>query len=114
MRSSSPSISRLAAKLDTIPKHWYVCTCSSLQLKAEILAVASDGPYISPALLGRARSIAAEHGKLARQLSDGYDTSIAKKVGELSTAVGALKEWESASNVRCNLPRCRLLQSLLN
>ena len=63
------------------------------------MVVASDGPSISPALFQRARSIAAEHGKLSQQLSTSYDTNVAKKVGELSIVVNALRDWESASNV---------------
>ncbi|KAG7009215.1 peptide chain release factor 1 [Physcia stellaris] len=64
---------------------------------ADLFATAIANPDISPALLGRARSVAAEHGKLARQLSAEYDTEVAKRVGELSTTVKALKDWESAS-----------------
>ena len=66
---------------------------------ADFFATAIANPDISPALLGRARSVAAEHGKLARQLSAEYDTEVAKRVGELSTTVKALKDWESASTV---------------
>ena len=66
---------------------------------ADFSATAIGNPDISPALLGRARSVAAEHGKLAQQLSAEYDTEVAKRVGELSTTVKALKDWESASTV---------------
>lgn len=43
--------------------------------------------------------MADEHGKLTRQLNVEYDTDVAKKLGESSTIVKALEDWESASNV---------------
>ena len=43
--------------------------------------------------------MAAEHGKLNQQLTAEYDTDVAKKLGESSTIVKALEDWESASNV---------------
>lgn len=55
---------------------------------------------ISPALLGRAQALAAEHAELSRQLNGEYDTRIAKKAGSLSAVATALNGWESASNVR--------------
>ncbi|EON69507.1 hypothetical protein W97_08767 [Coniosporium apollinis CBS 100218] len=58
-------------------------------------AAASEG--VSPALLTRARSVAAEHGTLSKQLAEGFDTRTAKKVGELSPVASALKEWEYAN-----------------
>ena len=77
-----------------------VRTRSSLQLwLADFPAQATEGISISPALLRRARSVAAEHGKLTRQLTVEYDTDVAKKLGESSTIVNALEDWESASNV---------------
>ena len=59
----------------------------------------TESTSISPALLGKARSVAVEHGKLTRQLAIEYDTEVAKKVGEFSTTVKALEDWEAASNV---------------
>jgi len=53
---------------------------------------------ITPAMLGRARSISVEHAALSQKLAFGYDTSISKKLGELSTTVNALQEWEQADN----------------
>lgn len=55
--------------------------------------------FISPAFLGRARAIAAEHGDLSKQLAIAYDVKVAKKAGELGTTTSALKDWEEASKV---------------
>lgn len=55
---------------------------------------------ISPVLLGRARSISAEHSKLSKELAQNYDNDIAKRAGELSNAVTALQAWETANDVR--------------
>lgn len=71
-------------------------------------AAASEG--VSPALLTRARSVAAEHGALSKQLAEGFDTRTAKKVGELSPVASALKEWEHANEVR-DIPSRGLSQS---
>lgn len=55
---------------------------------------------ISPALLGRARSIAAEHSKLSELLVRNFDPKVARKAGELSNVASILKAWEHASEVR--------------
>ena len=104
MYACTPFCSTIAprrADFCSLPKHWYgVHTRNSLQLwLANLRAQATESISISPALLGRARSVAAEHGKLTRQLTIEYDTDVAKKVGESSTTVKALEDWESASNV---------------
>ena len=77
---------------------------------------ATPPPVIAPALLGRARSLAAEHDQLSKQLAVQYDTQIARKVGELSPAAKALNDWISASTVclgffHCYLHHCLLPQS---
>ena len=54
---------------------------------------------ISAALLGRARSIAAEHSKLSELLVQDFDPKVAKKAGELSAVAAILKDWEHASEV---------------
>ncbi|KAI5304659.1 hypothetical protein KEM56_006171 [Ascosphaera pollenicola] len=51
---------------------------------------------LSPVLLKRARAIASEHSKLSTQLVDGFDTKVAKRVGELASPSHALAEWEKA------------------
>lgn len=62
--------------------------------------VLSPAFTISPALLGRAQALAAEHAELSKQLNSEYDTRRAKKAGSLSAVATALNGWESASNVR--------------
>lgn len=62
--------------------------------------VPSPASTISPALLGRAQALAAEHAELSKQLNDEYDGRIAKKAGSLSAVVMALNDWKSASSVR--------------
>lgn len=57
----------------------------------------STSSKISPSLLARAQSIAAEHEKLSREIQEGYDSQSARKIGELSTVTNALKEWEAAN-----------------
>lgn len=59
-------------------------------------AAATSGP-ISPALLSRARAVAAEHSQLAQKLTSGFDARAAKKLGEITAVVNALKEWEKAN-----------------
>ena len=53
----------------------------------------------SPILLQRARTVAAEHAQLSAQNAENYDTSVAKRIGELNSTVTAVKEWEDAQNV---------------
>lgn len=60
---------------------------------------ASSAPSISPALLNRARALAAEHAQLTRDLNTEYDSQIAKKAGSLSAVTTALSGWEKANNV---------------
>jgi len=54
---------------------------------------------ISSILLGRARTLAAEHAQLSQRLNDQYDSQIAKKAGALSAVADAVKQWEAVSNV---------------
>lgn len=61
---------------------------------------ASNPESIPPALLARARSVAAEHEQLTEQLADGFDTKAAKKLGQYSAIVEALKTWDKANEVR--------------
>lgn len=51
---------------------------------------------LPPALLQRARSIAAEHHALRSVLSDDFDPKAAKRLGDLSRVATALAEWETA------------------
>lgn len=58
---------------------------------------------IPPALLARAREIAAEHKQLSEKLTNGFDTRAAKRMGESGPIVNALGDWEKANEVRCAL-----------
>ena len=64
---------------------------------------------ISPALLERARAVAWEHKDLSEQLSEAFNTNVAKKIGELSVTVEALNKWDVANKVR----QSRLLHTIL-
>ena len=55
---------------------------------------------LSPNLLTRAQSGAAEHAKLAAQNAESYDVAVAKKIGELGPVTTALKDWQDAQHVR--------------
>ncbi|KAH1374861.1 hypothetical protein KXW98_004339 [Aspergillus fumigatus] len=52
--------------------------------------------HLSPALLARARSLAAEHTRLSAQLTESFDAKTAKRVGELASIAQALQEWDRA------------------
>ncbi|CEL06701.1 Putative Peptide chain release factor 1 [Aspergillus calidoustus] len=52
---------------------------------------------LSPALLTRARSMAAEHASLSDQLATSFDPKIAKRIGELGQVAKALAEWNDAN-----------------
>lgn len=62
-------------------------------------AAISTANSLSPALLERARSISAEHAKLSKDLANEYDSTVARKLGQLSSTAKALEHWESAHNV---------------
>ncbi|KAI4658053.1 uncharacterized protein J4E79_007034 [Alternaria viburni] len=58
---------------------------------------AATSESIPPALLTRARAIVSEHKELTEKLSNGFDTRAAKKLGEYSSIVNALGEWDKAN-----------------
>ncbi|RVX75254.1 hypothetical protein B0A52_00606 [Exophiala mesophila] len=61
----------------------------------------SSGPEnstISPLLLQRARSIAAEQKRLSQENALNYNVTVARKIGELGPVACALKDWEDATN----------------
>jgi peptide chain release factor 1 len=60
---------------------------------------AATAEAIPPALLKRARDITLEHKQLTEKLADGFDTRAAKKLGEYSSIVNALGEWDKANEV---------------
>lgn len=60
---------------------------------------AAASASIPPALLERARCQHNEHVQLSKQLAAQFDKTIAKRLGELSTAAKAFEAWELASSV---------------
>jgi peptide chain release factor 1 len=63
---------------------------------------ASDGTF-SPVLLLRARNMASEHDKLSKEMSDGFDSKISKRIGELKGVTTALREWEQTKEALSEL-----------
>ncbi|KAF3023612.1 hypothetical protein E8E14_012462 [Neopestalotiopsis sp. 37M] len=51
---------------------------------------------LPPALLQRARNIAAEHKDLQTTLAEDFDAKAAKRLGDLSRVANALAEWDTA------------------
>ncbi|CBY00484.1 similar to peptide chain release factor 1 [Plenodomus lingam JN3] len=66
-----------------------------IRLQSTLEAAISES--VPPALLTRARTVALEHKQLAAKLNDGFDTRIAKKLGEYSPIVNALGKWDKAN-----------------
>lgn len=60
----------------------------------------SEDSTISPVLLQRARSVAAEQQQLSQENALNYNVAVARKIGELGPITSALKDWEDATNVR--------------
>ncbi|KAJ5463584.1 Peptide chain release factor class I/class II [Penicillium sp. IBT 31633x] len=58
---------------------------------------ASDSA-LSPALLTRARLLAAEHKTLSKRLGETFDAKTAKRAGELAPIANVLKEWVNAND----------------
>lgn len=63
------------------------------------LFAAAPSETIPQGLLTRARNIAIEHKQLTEKLADGFDSKAAKKVGEYSRIVEALRKWDKANEV---------------
>lgn len=57
------------------------------------VAVSAGG--LPPALLARARKVAAEHDQLSAQLEANYDPKVARRAGEISRVATALKVFET-------------------
>lgn len=72
----------------------------SRELTAFHTATVPPEASISPTLLTRARSVAAEYAKLAAQNAESYDVAVAKKLGELGPVTTALRDWQDAQHVR--------------
>ncbi|KAF2203629.1 release factor [Delitschia confertaspora ATCC 74209] len=83
---------------------WICRTCSSRLLRpfvrqqGRLQSTTVKAPDSLPStLLARARAIADEHNQLTQKLSNGFDSKAAKKLGELSPVVNALREWNKAN-----------------
>jgi len=76
-----------------------VRTAFSHETSFSDISQASTSETVPPALLARARTIAFEHKQLTERLADGFDTKAAKKLGQYSSVVNALKEWDNAKEV---------------
>ncbi|KAI4240042.1 MAG: hypothetical protein L6R40_005385 [Gallowayella cf. fulva] len=61
------------------------------------LSSKSTNPAISPSLLKRATSLAAEYNHLSRQIQAEYDGIKAKRIGDLASISRALEQWLSAN-----------------
>ncbi|KAF3480006.1 peptide chain release factor 1 [Arthroderma uncinatum] len=56
----------------------------------------ADGLDLSPVLLNRARSLAAEHATLSAKQTESFERAAAKRVGELAPVAKALKDLDTA------------------
>lgn len=86
--------------------HRSLCDALRITCRCQSSSVAPSA-NISPALLERARALAAEHARLAIQLNSEYDTHLARKAGSLSAVARTLSGWESANNVRLEIVNAR-------
>ncbi|KAB8294895.1 hypothetical protein EYC80_006854 [Monilinia laxa] len=85
---------------------WICRRCIDLSLKPgkrRLLAfsrfsstIPNHGGTFSPALLARARNLAAEHDRLSNETSETFNAKIAKRIGELQDVATALRKWEEA------------------
>lgn len=64
---------------------------------ARFQSTAASNGFITPALLSRAQSLAKEHQQLTEKSREGFDSKLAKRVGELEAIVKSLKELEEAN-----------------
>ncbi|KAF2276913.1 release factor [Westerdykella ornata] len=82
---------------------WICRTCLSRFVRplarsnARFQSTRSSKETIPAGLLARARNIAIEHKQLTEKLANGFDARAAKKIGEYSPIVEALKAWEKAN-----------------
>lgn len=91
----SQCIRQLTRKFQPLP-HTRRIVPRSIQYRSQSTVVASDG--LSPALLSRARAVAAEHATLTQQLAQDFDTKIAKRIGEISSTANAIDEYDKAQS----------------
>ncbi|CAL5866626.1 uncharacterized protein PFLUO_LOCUS835 [Penicillium psychrofluorescens] len=67
------------------------------RLPRQRAALHTDDPGLSPALLTRARFLAAEHAQLSDRLGETFDAKAAKRAGELGPVASVLREWDTAN-----------------
>ena len=84
------------AAADALCKHWLVPHILIDEYCSQTLPASNVA--FSPALLARARGMAAEHDKLSSETSETFDMKIAKRIGELKSVATALKEWEDTQD----------------
>ncbi|KAK1835436.1 putative peptide chain release factor 1, mitochondrial [Podospora conica] len=72
---------------------WSLRRASISQFIRRASTVATEGG-LPPALLARARKVAAEHDQLSAQLEASFDPKAARRAGELSRVATALREFE--------------------
>ncbi|KAK8092900.1 hypothetical protein PG999_014487 [Apiospora kogelbergensis] len=84
------------------PAPWVCRRCATAlaqPLRRQFLRYASTdaaGTTLPPALLQRARNLAAEHAALATTLEQTFDGKAAKRLGELSRVATALRSYDAA------------------
>ncbi|KAF5257812.1 hypothetical protein FOXYS1_11647 [Fusarium oxysporum] len=75
----------------------YLCPPLSIPPpKVSPLTTTDASPLLAPALLQRAQSLTTEHDDLQKTLNNSFDSTIAKRVGELSRVAEALKAWQTS------------------
>lgn len=102
---------QLKAKFDFKAQVWIGRSRAFLGHEADQLSIAATIPpeaSISPTLLRRARSVAAEYAKLTAQNAESYDVAVAKKIGELGPVTTALRDWQDAQHVSYIVQSLRL------
>ena len=99
--SLSDEIERQYSMIRTQWPRFRYCTIKSRSpvLLYRLHNTTASRALISPALLGRAQALAAEHERLSEQLKDGYDGGLAKRVGSLATVASTLQGWQKANEV---------------
>ncbi|KAH8662711.1 hypothetical protein BGZ61DRAFT_144192 [Ilyonectria robusta] len=85
------------------PAPWICRSCTRALTRShmrQFVRFASNdaSPLLAPALLQRAQSLTTEHDGLQKTLNSSFDSSTAKRVGELSRVAEALKEWETSQS----------------
>ncbi|EWY84551.1 peptide chain release factor 1 [Fusarium oxysporum f. sp. radicis-lycopersici 26381] len=83
------------------PTPWICRTCTRALTRSHMrqfvrFATNDASPLLAPALLQRAQSLTTEHDDLQKTLNNSFDSTIAKRVGELSRVAEALKAWQTS------------------